>query len=221
MRELTGWLFKMMERMPPLADPDIKGYVARVLDSQPTEGIEACIANPRLCARHIQRKIMDLGTEYGFKDFGRRLACSQVTLRPSWHFPASITPTKTSSAYERRLYEDEGEVNGLEEKIIEKISPLDNIAFWHRNLSRGHGFRINGPINHYPDFIIALKSGMMVAIEAKGDDRDNDDSKSKLALGTQWALSAGLQYAYFMVFDQKIMPGAMQMGDFVRAIRGM
>lgn len=63
--------------------------------------------------------------------------------------------------------------------------------------------RLNGYINHYPDFIVMTKSGKIVLIEAKGDYLDGDDSKTKLKLGRHWQAQAGNQYRYFMVFKKK------------------
>jgi type III restriction enzyme len=54
----------------------------------------------------------------------------------------------------------------FERKMIEKISSLENITFWHRNESR-KGFAINGWKNHYPDFIIMTESGRIILIETK------------------------------------------------------
>ena len=52
------------------------------------------------------------------------------------------------------------------------------------------GFRINGFINHYPDFIIRTTSGKIIILETKGDDRDNSDSVRKLKLGNAWEKQA-------------------------------
>jgi type III restriction enzyme len=65
-------------------------------------------------------------------------------------------------------------------------------------------FRINGFLNHYPDFIIQTKSNKTILLETKGDDRDNSDSEAKIRLGKAWENRAGKQgYKYFMVFDKK------------------
>lgn len=48
---------------------------------------------------------------------------------------------------------------------------MENILFWTRNSDK-RGFRINGFINHYPDFIIQTKSGKTIVLETKGDHLD-------------------------------------------------
>ena len=62
---------------------------------------------------------------------------------------------------------------------ILNIANLPNIRFWHRNIEKS-GFRINGFINHYPDFIVRTVSGKIIILETKEDDRDNSDSVRKL-----------------------------------------
>lgn len=116
------------------------------------------------------------------------------------------------------LYKEEEKVNDFESKVISAISNEDNVYFWHRNQERGKGFFINGFINHYPDFIVKLKSGQTLLIETKGDDRDNSDSARKLELGTAWANKAGSQYRYYMVFDKKAMDGAITIKDLLGKI---
>ncbi len=94
-------------------------------------------------------------------------------------------------------------------------------CFWHRNPERGKGFCIHGFINHYPDFIVRTRSGKTILVETKGDDRDNSDSRNKLELGKTWANKAGDNYRYFMVFDQKGLPDAYTLHDFIEIITNL
>lgn len=48
------------------------------------------------------------------------------------------------------------------------LANLDSIRWWHRNLSRGKGFRINGYLKHYPDFILKTKLGRIILLETRG-----------------------------------------------------
>ena len=118
------------------------------------------------------------------------------------------------------IYTDEAAVNGLEEKVIFAVADLENVKWWHRNIER-QGFCLNGFINHYPDFIVMTKKGNIVVIETKGDDRDNSDSRAKLALGKKWEVLAGARYSYFMVFDEKDtgLDGAMTVADFIGTMK--
>ena len=44
-------------------------------------------------------------------------------------------------------------------------------------------------------------SGSLLAVEMKGEQLKNDDSRDKLELGGTWALMAGPGFRYCMVFD--------------------
>ena len=83
------------------------------------------------------------------------------------------------------------------------------------------GFRLNGFINHYPDFMVMTKSGKLVLIEYKGDDRDNSNSARKLKLGRKWQAQCGQEYRYFMVFKNRDfgIDGAYTLDRFVEIMR--
>lgn len=94
---------------------------------------------------------------------------------------------------------------------------MSNIAFWTRNIEK-RGFRINGFINHYPDFIIQTKSGKTIILETKGD---HLDAEQKIRLGSMWASKAGNDYRYFMVYDRRIVDGAYKLEDFLKLMKNI
>ena len=100
------------------------------------------------------------------------------------------------------------------------IAGCDGVLWWHRIIEK-KGFHINGFINHYPDFIVMMKSGKIVLVEAKGDDRDNGDSRTKLKLGQTWAAQAGRKFKYFMTFDHNSIEGAYNLEDFAEVLRDL
>ena len=106
------------------------------------------------------------------------------------------------------LYVKEESVNDFEYNVISAIAENDNVMFWHRNPAKT-GFCLNGFINHYPDFIVRMKSGKTIVIETKGDHLVNDDSLNKIKIGRKWADMAGKDYHYFMVFENKEVEGAI------------
>lgn len=66
------------------------------------------------------------------------------------------------------------------------------------------------------------KKRNIVVIETKGDDRDNSDSRAKLALGKKWEALAGAdRYSYFMVFDERNtgLDGAMTVAELIGIIK--
>jgi type III restriction enzyme len=113
-------------------------------------------------------------------------------------------------------------MNGFEQKIALEIATSSNIEFWHRNLSRGKGFCINGFMNnHYPDFIFHTKSGITILIEAKGDHLDGSDSAAKCRLGNEWEKQAGQSFSYFMIFENKKVDGSYSLEKAKELIRKM
>ena len=110
-------------------------------------------------------------------------------------------------------------MNKFEAELRDVLASTDSVEWWHRIIER-RGFRLNTFRNHYPDFIVKMKSGRILLVESKGDDRDNSDSKSKLKLGKAWASNAGKAYRYFMVFDENPIEGRIQLLILRRCLRG-
>ena len=136
--------------------------------------------------------------------------------------PQVITPAETIDTILYSLYDAEkDDMNQEERNLIDIVVGLGNIKWWHRIIVGSKGFRLNGNINHYPDFMVMTKAGKLVLIEFKGDDRDNSDSKMKLELGRQWQAQAGPNYRYFMVFKNTDfgIDGAYTLEQFVEIMR--
>ena len=134
------------------------------------------------------------------------------------HCKATMTPPIDRTAiYDKSLYEAEESANKFETELIQAITGLPNIRWWHRNIART-GFAINGFINHYPDFIVRTRSGKIVIIETKGDHLANEETLAKLHLGRAWQAQAGPGYRYFLVFQDKdiSMTGEYPMSEFLK-----
>lgn len=123
----------------------------------------------------------------------------------------------------RSLYEREEDGNGPEKAMMQLLADASNVVFWTRNPARpSGGFRLNGPLaNHYPDFIARTAKGTTLLIEPKGDDRNNDDSRYKRQLGAAWALAAGKDYQYYMVFNKLEVEGAETAASFAELLVGL
>ena len=154
-----------------------------------------------------------------FLFFGARLATGRILCRPSYSFPASISPIDSTAIYDKSLYEAEESANKFETELIQAITGLPNIRWWHRNIVRT-GFAINGFINHYPDFIVRTRSGKIVIIETKGDHLANEETLAKLHLGRAWQEQAGPGDRYFLVFQDKdiSMTGVYPMSEFLKIL---
>lgn len=193
-------------------------YVKDAISGLDTEKIEDILARDMLYAEKVKQKVEGLLQEYRKKKFNVMLDTREVICAPFYKFPNSIAVNKEALGMHSGLYVKEGDMNGFEERVIRKVSELDNVLFWHRNPERT-GFGINGFINHYPDFIVRLKNGVVVLIETKGDDRDNSDSRNKIELGKAWESKAGDMYHYYMVFDNKKVDGALTMAELIERIK--
>jgi type III restriction enzyme len=106
-------------------------------------------------------------------------------------------------------------MNGFEEHVINEIGNMENILFWTRNSDK-RGFRINGFINHYPDFIVQTKSGKTILVETKGD---HLEAASKIQLGSLWAQKAGNNFRYFLVYEKRTEAGTQTLEEFLLKLK--
>ncbi len=141
----------------------------------------------------------------------------RILCRLSYSFPTSISPISSIDIYDKSLYEAEESGNKFERELIQAITGVPNIRWWHRNIART-GFAINCFINHYPDFIVRTRSGKIVINETKGDHPVNEEIPVKLHLGRAWQEQAGQGYRYLRVFRDKdiSLTGAYPMSEFLK-----
>ena len=205
-----------------IIEPEIKAFVLDVIKDFDEEQLGELYDNQLTTQRIVREHINTLLVEHQEKMFKHALDISSINCEPRYKFPQKITFRKPVIGLPKGLYtEEDSEINEFEYSVIKDVSNLDNVLFWHRNPERGAGFCINGFINHYPDFIIALKSGRIILLETKGGDRDNSDSKRKLELGTMWANKAGDKYRYYMVFSSPKLDGAITVGELLERLKNL
>ncbi|WP_333902876.1 DEAD/DEAH box helicase [Achromobacter insolitus] len=207
-RAIVHRLADMVGDMWPLADEEVKSYVTRIVKEFTPEQLRDCLERDVAYARKIRNKIAILADTYAMKVFSDMLDLDKITLEPSFSLHEAIIPSANAPALPKSLYTTEASMGQFEARVIDAVANLETVEWWHRNLSRGKGFRINGALNHYPDFLVKLKSGKVIALETKGDDRDNSDSTNKVRLGKQWEAKSGGAFRYMMVFDNKSIEGA-------------
>lgn len=215
--QLTLRLCELIGNMYPLKDQEVKGYVRRILEGMKAEQLHDCIEREYSYRDKIKAKIDSLTTAHADEVFFQWLAADRLEMKTAYELPSVIHPVEMAPAIPLSLYSAEGKLNSLEAKVINEIANLENILFWHRIVER-KGFRINGFINHYPDFLVVTKRGKVLLVESKGDDRDNSDSIRKLKLGEAWANKAGNDYRYFMVFESNPIAGAFRIDDLVKVV---
>lgn len=198
-----------MIRIDSISEPNIKDYVSKVIERCDADEINSLIDNIHNTKEAIQNKIEFLLKEYQAEIFQSWSRTSRIEVCPHYTFINKVIfASKELQGIEKGLYTKEENVNNFEYDVIFAIAENENVLFWHRNPDR-KGFCLNGFINHYPDFIIRMKSGRTLLIETKGDHLVNDDSLNKIKIGNQWAAMAGSNYKYFMVFENKQVEGAI------------
>lgn len=216
-RNFTHRIMDIIGNMYPIPDREIERYVARILEDFRDEQFADFASNEYSYIDKIKKKIRELSESYAeqrFKDF---LNTDKVFIKQAYRLPQTITPGTMAKDITKSLYEKEGAMNGFEERVINEIGNMENIAFWTRNIEK-KGFRINGFVNHYPDFIIHTKRGKTVVLETKGD---HLDAEQKIRLGNLWASKAGNGFRYFMVYERRTVENAYKLEDFLNIMRNL
>ncbi len=199
----TNMLCARINQNNRYAAAEINDYMRRIVGGMTQDELAAMETAIPTYALKIQEKIKGLEEAYREEQFLRWLDIGKIVCRESYVLPPVITPSDTTDSIPKSLYEAEkDDMNNGEHELIDAVVALGNVKWWHRIIER-KGFRLNGYINHYPDFMVMTKSGKLVLIEYKGDDRDNSDSARKLQLGRKWQSLSGSDYRYFMVFKNR------------------
>jgi type III restriction enzyme len=211
----TKRIMNIIGNISPVPDKEIERYISRILADFTDEQFGDLANNEYTYADKIKQQIRTLSETFAEKKFKDLLDTDKVFIKPAFRLPKNITPGIISKDITKSLYEKEGSMNSFEERVINEIGNMHNIAFWTRNLER-KGFKINGFINHYPDFIIQTKSGKTILLETKGD---HLDAEQKIRLGRLWVNKAGNNYRYFMVYETRTVDGAYKLDEFLHLIR--
>lgn len=200
---------------------EVENYVRRIVANMTEDELAALETSYITYATRIKEKIKTLCEAYMQERFYDLIERDRVFTEGTYAFPMVITPSESTDKVPKSLYEAEWDkMNGFERRTLDVIAGCEGVLWWHRIIEK-KGFHINGFINHYPDFIVMMKSGKIVLVEAKGDDRDNGDSKTKLKLGQTWAAQAGRKFKYFMTFNQNSIEGAYNLEDFAEVLRDL
>lgn len=216
----TLYLCKELDKSNSIILPEIKAYVHRIVERMTEDELAAMETSIPTYARKIRQKIESLEAAYREKEFMRQVDSGKIVCLPAYNFPAVITPSNGISSIPLSLYEAEANINDFEFEVISKVASMENVHWWHRIIER-KGFKLNGFINHYPDFMVMTQSGVLVLIETKGDHLANDESRAKLSLGRIWQAQAGKGYRYFMVFKDKPLDanGSYTLDEFVDVMK--
>lgn len=157
-----------MIKLDDVPEPAIKKFIRRAIDKLDADEIENLVDNLYQTRDAIRDKIESLLAEHRRKTFKQWLQSNIIKLKGHYTFIDKITLRDELIGIDKGLYVAEESVNGFEYDAIAAIADNSNVLFWHRNRER-KDFAINGFINHYPDFIVKMKSGVTLIIETKGD----------------------------------------------------
>lgn len=222
-RTCKGTIKGILEKIDCVASSDLTAYIDRIVENMNADELAAMEKNIYGYATKIKTKIERLLDEYRKEKFKNMLETGKIECLPSFRLKREINLGNPFGLLSKSLYRSEQAVNGFELKVIEKVSSLPNIKWWHRNMDRLE-FCINGYLNHYPDFIVMTNSGKIVMVETKGEHlTSNDDSREKAELGKIWQAQSGSKFRYYMVSENDIAsnPDAMSCDKFLKIIKDL
>lgn len=209
----------------PIADSEIRVYFRKIIEQMSLADMESCLIKPSPFFDKIKKKIRQLQEDFGKEEFFKWIDQERFQIKAEYQLPIDITPQSFADSLSRSLYEREASMNNYEFNVISRVISLDNVVWWHRidDKRKEYSFKINGFINHYPDFLILTKKNTLILVEVKGEQLANPESKNKLELGKKWeslANQLGLPYKfrYFMVFITKPMEGAKSLDELIETI---
>ena len=217
-----GIIRKKLSQMNCINDRELDEYINRVIGTLNEDQLSELEQSPYPYVLKIQEKVKELLAKHRTTVFNLWLEQDKISCLPNYSLPAVISPITVSAIVPKSLYTSEEGTNEYEFQVAWGLSALDNVKWWHRNISR-LGFQINGPVHAYPNLIVMLQSGKILMVETKGDHLDNEASRLKAKIGTQWAKLAGKQYKYYMVFQtrQPDYPGAYSLDHFIEIVTGL
>lgn len=217
-----GLIRKSISKINSVNDLELQEYIDRVVNTMTPDQLSDLEQSTYPYIVKVKKKVSDLMLAHRSSVFDLWLEQGKIICSPNYMFDPTISPLKSFSNYPKSLYSREEDVNDYERKVIWALSSMENIKWWHRNISNT-GFQINGPVHAYPDIIAMTTNGKILMIETKGDYLDNEDSKIKAKIGSQWANLAGNQYRYFMVFQSKKLdwPGTYSYDRFMEIVKGL
>ena len=207
-RQCKEMMFNQLNKLNMVDAAELKAYIDRIVNDMDKAQLAAMEKAPLGYAAKIRAKIETLLESHYRENFERWLETERIVCKPYFRLRHSIHPATYTDIYARSLYAaEDGDMNKLEEKLI--IARQD--------------FAINGFIKHYPDILIMTQSGKLICAETKGEHLKNDDSREKIALGQAWRTAAGMNFRYYMVFEneENLLPGAVSMSQFIDTVKAL
>lgn len=215
-------IHKQLSKLDCINDKELGAYIDRIIETLGEDELANLEQSPYPFVIKIKQKVQSLLAAHAADIFDLWLEQNIITCQLHYTLPSTISPIEFTTTVPKSLYTAEENMNEFEFRVVWELSALDNIKWWHRNISR-LGFCINGPINAYPDLIVMTVSGKILLVETKGDHLDNAESEQKARIGHEWDEECSKQFRYFMVFDKKqpAYPGAYSFDRFMEIVKGL
>ena len=161
-------MMALIGNMYPIADSEVMAYIHRIISDMLPEQLQDCMERDYAYAAKIKKKISDLADRHAQQAFIDALDVGKISIMDNFRLLETITPAANAPDIPKSLYRREGKIGNFEARVIGELAGIDSVVWWHRNLSKGRGFRINGFLNHYPDFILRTERGKIIVVETKG-----------------------------------------------------
>lgn len=218
-RSAADAIYEKLKSFNFVRDEELRTYIVRITENFNSEDLRTYQEHPHAVANKIRDKIRKLLQTHKARSFYEAVETRRIVVKPSYSLPAVIQPIQSTSLIGGSLYEAEDRMNSDEMEFAGRLSAMENVKWWHRIIDR-KGFCLNGPFNHYPDFLVRTEKGTLVVVETKGEQLKNEDSRLKLKLGQRWAAMAGDKFRYYMVFRDHVDPleGALTESEVISVI---
>ncbi len=242
-QDLVLWLDREV-RKPYLSQAQLQAYLVKMMTHlihergfSLTALVRARFQLAQAIAREVER-LRQLAMEKGFQ--GRLF---EMTVQPldqeghySFRFEAGMYPARQcyqgSYEFSKHFYPL---IHDLREKTAagrtteefmcaQAIDAHPKVKQWVRNIESQQKFSFWLPTStdyFYPDFIVELDDGRVLAVEYKGEPyKTNDDSREKKQVGHQWEKSSGGRCLFLMAVadDEQGRDVRQQIADKISSV---
>ncbi len=217
--ELTKWLLKKVGRYPEISDPQLKDYIEKAVDELLTSNSLAVLHRAKYQVRdEIRRHLAEHYEAWAKKRYEelkvgtgvKKLVADDAV---AYQVPAmmELPASQLGMTFSNSVFPYAGKLNEEETELALELDKHPKVRCWYRNLDKG-GFSLQGyrKDKFNPDFIAFTKSGKVVVLEYKGEDRvSNDDTQYKERIGNDLA-ALDKEHRYFKVVTKSNMQQTIQ-----------
>lgn len=136
-------ILKQLNKMNIVDAGELQSYVELIISQMDKDTLSALEKAPQGFAFRIKSYVEELLEDHYKKQFDHWLETGRIVCEPSYTLPSMIAPLNSTRTFGRCLYQAEEDVNGFEYEMVMALTGMDNVKWWHRNISR-HGLCLNG-----------------------------------------------------------------------------